>query len=207
MILKMFLDYSWRNEMELKLVMKLQICFWPPVNCFCRQFLSCIVLSTEWATKWKYKVQHIETAFVFLVPISFNLWCKSKSIQLQILRVVCLTPNQKTVIHGCHGCHFFTGPRFLWGPVYGSWSLYGTLWNFADVTLADDDTNSMLADDANRAICGRWLSFRWWSSPMWACRSSRGSARWWYRSCTEYWSWCAGELWSCWRQHMLLEHW
>ena len=20
------------------------------------------------------------------------------------------------------------------------------------------------------------------------------SARWWYRSCTEYWSWCAGEL-------------
>ena len=32
-------------------------------------------------------------------------------------------------------------------------------------------------------------------------------AWWWYRSFTEYWSWCAGELWSCWRQYMLLEHW
>ena len=29
-----------------------------------------------------------------------------------------------------------------------------TLRNFADVTLADDDTNSMPADDANRAIWG-----------------------------------------------------
>ena len=64
--------------------------------------------------------------------------------------------------------------------------------NFTDVTLADDDTNSILADDANRAICGWWLSSnRWWSSPMWAWRSPRGSARWWYRSCTEYWSWWA----------------
>ena len=27
-------------------------------------------------------------------------------------------------------------------------------WNFVDVTLADDDTNSILADDANRAIWG-----------------------------------------------------
>ena len=64
-------------------------------------------------------------------------------------------------------------------------------WNFADVTLADDDTISILADDANRAIWGWWLSFRWWSSPIWAWRSPRGSARWWYRSCTEYWSWWA----------------
>ena len=28
-------------------------------------------------------------------------------------------------------------------------------------TLADADTNSMLADDANKAIWGSWLSFRW----------------------------------------------
>ena len=34
-------------------------------------------------------------------------------------------------------------------------------WNFADVTLADNDTNSILADYANRAICGWWLSFRY----------------------------------------------
>ena len=77
----------------------------------------------------------------------------------------------------------------LWVPV----SLTpGALWNFADVTLADDDTNSILANDANRAIWGWWFSSnRWWSSPMWAWRSPRGSARWWYRSCTEYWSWWA----------------
>ena len=78
----------------------------------------------------------------------------------------------------------------------------GALWNFAD------DTNSIQANDAHRAIWGWWFSSnRWWSSPMWAWRSPRGAARWWYRSCTEYWSWCAGELWSCWRQYMLLEHW
>ena len=91
--------------------------------------------------------------------------------------------------------YVFTGPRCLWGPVYGSRCLYlctRTLWNFADVTLADDDTNSILAGDANRAIWGWWLSSnRWWSSPMWAWRSPRGLARGWYRSCTEYWSWWA----------------
>ena len=39
-------------------------------------------------------------------------------------------------------------------------SIYVTprpFWNFAYVTLADDDTNPILADDANRAIW-RWLS-------------------------------------------------
>ena len=79
----------------------------------------------------------------------------------------------------------------LW--VLVSVSNYKTFgWDFADVTLADDDTNSILADDANRAISGWWLSsYRWWSSPMWAWRSTRWSARWWYMSCTKYWSWCA----------------
>ena len=57
-------------------------------------------------------------------------------------------------------CSVFTGPRCLWGPVYGSRCLYlppyKTFgWDFADVTLADDDTNSMLADDAYRAIWGK----------------------------------------------------
>ena len=42
---------------------------------------------------------------------------------------------------------------------------------------------------------------------VWARRSPRGSARWWYRICMGYWSWCAGELSSCWRQYMLLDHW
>ena len=109
-------------------------------------------------------------------------------------------------------CNQFLPDPGVWGPVYGSRCLYlctSTLWNFADVTLADDDTNSILADDANRAIWGWWSSFRWWSSPMLARRSLRGSAGWWstrYRRCMEYWSWCAGELWSCWRQYMLLGH-
>ena len=41
----------------------------------------------------------------------------------------------------------------LWVPV--SVTPYKTLGlDFADVTLADDDTNSMLADDAKRAIWG-----------------------------------------------------
>ena len=43
----------------------------------------------------------------------------------------------------------FTG--CLWGPVYGSRCLYVTtraFWNFTDVTLADDDTNSILADES-----------------------------------------------------------
>ena len=78
----------------------------------------------------------------------------------------------------------------LWVPVY---LRPRTLWNFADVTLADDDTNSILADDANRAIWSWLLPLRWWWSgkliwrcPMWAMRSPMGSARW-CKSCREYW--------------------
>ena len=36
-------------------------------------------------------------------------------------------------------------------------------WIFAAMIQADDDTNSILADDANRAI-HMWWSFRWWWS-------------------------------------------
>ena len=39
----------------------------------------------------------------------------------------------------------------LWVPVS---VCHRAFWNFADVTLANDDTNSILADDANRAIWG-----------------------------------------------------
>ena len=42
----------------------------------------------------------------------------------------------------------------LWVPVSLTPSLQDLFENFTDVTLADDDTNSILADDANRAICG-----------------------------------------------------
>ena len=43
------------------------------------------------------------------------------------------------------------------GPIYGSESLSLTerrFWNLTDVTQADEDANSILADNANRAIQG-----------------------------------------------------
>ena len=50
----------------------------------------------------------------------------------------------------------FIGPRYTWGPIYGSESLKLTIpfWNLTYVTLANEDTNSILTDNANRAIHG-----------------------------------------------------
>ena len=51
----------------------------------------------------------------------------------------------------------FIGPRYTWGPIYGSKSLKLTTRGFADltdVTLADEDANSILTDSANKAIQG-----------------------------------------------------
>ena len=70
----------------------------------------------------------------------------------------------------------FIGPRYTWGPIYGSESLklsdlvdasyasyrsypsYASYVSYAsystDVTLADEETNSILTDNANRAIQG-----------------------------------------------------
>ena len=51
----------------------------------------------------------------------------------------------------------FIGPRCPWGPIYGSGCLKLSLRPFADltdVTLADEDTNSIPTDNANRAIQG-----------------------------------------------------
>ena len=81
------------------------------------------------------------------------------------------------------------------------------LWYFADVTLADDDTNSIITDDANRANCS-WRSSlrRWWSGRL-VCPMDIVQC--------ELWGHQGGrqelqgilELWSCWRQCMLLVHW
>jgi len=55
---------------------------------------------------------------------------------------------------------FFIGPRCPWGPIYGSGSLKLThslsylCADLTDVTLADEDTNSILTDNANKAIQG-----------------------------------------------------
>ena len=50
----------------------------------------------------------------------------------------------------------FIGPRCPWGPIFGSGchSVRDLSENLTDVTLADEDTNSILTDNANRAIQG-----------------------------------------------------
>ena len=56
--------------------------------------------------------------------------------------------------------YIFIGPRCPWGPIYGSGCLSLTdslsylCADLTDVTLADEDTNSILTDNANRAIQG-----------------------------------------------------
>ena len=64
------------------------------------------------------------------------------------------------------------GPRCPWGPIYGSESLSQTdsltetpFADLTDVTLADEDTNSRLTDNANRAIQGNVASDSiWWEN-------------------------------------------
>ena len=51
----------------------------------------------------------------------------------------------------------FIGPRCPWGPIYvsGPMSVSTTLCaDLTDVTLADEDSNSIPTDDVNRAIPG-----------------------------------------------------
>ena len=51
----------------------------------------------------------------------------------------------------------FFGPRCPWGPIYGSGPMSLTPRGFAnlfDVTLANEDSNSIPTDEANRAILG-----------------------------------------------------
>ena len=54
------------------------------------------------------------------------------------------------------GVMFFIGPRCPWGPIYGSGSLSvrDLVADLTDVTLVDEDTKSILTDNANRAIQG-----------------------------------------------------
>ena len=55
-------------------------------------------------------------------------------------------------------CNLFIGPRCPWGPIYGSEPMSltdsQTFTDFIDVTLADEDINSIPADDVDRAIQG-----------------------------------------------------
>ena len=52
-------------------------------------------------------------------------------------------------------CQFLSDPGipgYTWGPIYGSESLKLTCADLTDVTLADEDTNPILTDNANRAF-------------------------------------------------------
>ena len=53
----------------------------------------------------------------------------------------------------------FIGPRCPWGPIYGSWCQWLSPRGFADltdVTLADEDSNSIPTDDANGQSQAMW---------------------------------------------------
>ena len=65
-------------------------------------------------------------------------------------------PSEETYFQSHHGS---SRPRnTVFGPIFigpGCLSLTHTpFWNLTDVTLADEDTNSILTDNANRAIQG-----------------------------------------------------
>ena len=52
---------------------------------------------------------------------------------------------------------FFIGPRCPWGPIYGSWPMSVTrrlCAGLTDVTLADEDSNSIPTDDVNMVFLG-----------------------------------------------------
>ena len=71
------------------------------------------------------------------------------------------TPSTLDIIDGI----IFIGPRYTWGPIYGSECLSLTIpcWDFTELTLADEDTNSILTDNANRAIQGNVaMHATWW---------------------------------------------
>ena len=62
-----------------------------------------------------------------------------------------ISPSKPATICTTVG-NVFIGPRYTWGPIYGSQCLKLTLpsADLTDVTLADEDTNSILADNANK---------------------------------------------------------
>ena len=64
--------------------------------------------------------------------------------------------NAHSNLHISHKLVIIIGPRYTWGPIYGSKCLsvsnWVTLVDLTDVSLVDEDTNSIQADDTNRAI-------------------------------------------------------
>ena len=101
-----------------------------------------------------------------LSPVTFFQWgchysnlmhsfCQFCSANMQRVRHCKIGPSRFQMSH--QALHVFIGPRCPWGPIYesGCLSLTGRAFaDLTDVTLADEDTNSILTDNANRAFQG-----------------------------------------------------
>ena len=82
-------------------------------------------------------------------------WLNAPFLFLQNVAIICHVMSQQ--LKTLTAWMIFIGPRYTWGPIYGSECLKlteGGLWNFTELTLADEVTNSILTDNANRAIQG-----------------------------------------------------
>ena len=78
-------------------------------------------------------------------------------VQLFCRRPLFRTHLLNCLVHLLSFCAIFIGPRWcLWGPIYGSGFINTErrCADLTDVTLADEDTNSILTDNANREIQG-----------------------------------------------------
>ena len=95
---------------------------------------------------------------------ALHVWCRlGKVAQMKIRKKSGLLPNRGEggVSEGSKmpnlyfGKVSFIGPRCPWSDLWIRLSLTERrFWNLTDVTLADEDTNSILTDNANRAIQG-----------------------------------------------------
>ena len=68
----------------------------------------------------------------------------------------------------------FIGPRCPWGPIYGSGCLLVSLRpcaDLTDVTLAAEDSNSILTDNADRALQGNMAMRLTQPGGLWQCSS------------------------------------
>ena len=164
--------------------------FWFLRHCF----LFFILLSFTFSTKNRFKCCCFTLGRVLTLGAN---WIRIQSFKEHLNNKMKMSHHADEILKGTSvKLFYFLSFIFLPDPgVSGVRSMGpGPGWDFADVTLADDDTNSILADDANRANWIWRLSLRWcwsgrlvWRCPMWAMRSPRGSARW-CKSCREYWS-------------------
>ena len=93
----------------------------------------------------------------FLAPKELYTWYCPMTIQQQhpLFEHTPVLTNNLSINAMMTLVTMIIGPRYTWGPIYGSECLKLSergFWNWTYVTLADEDTNSILTDNANRAI-------------------------------------------------------